>query len=888
MIKRSRLRPVSERISLKEADSVKGLSLGLKVSEPKDDQPISNAEAEVDYRQSSPSTTLTATDQASPVSVALPELESSDSTESSGHEPQSQDPGCAELSPRQNAILEKLCHWFSDDKNELLVCALYIAITALTLQIIELNRLLFLLILFGCTTSLAYLSQKQQETFTSWSKTLATIWKARVENNRRLHLKAALILIGGYVLKELVPVMGIFIVKDNLSMQTFFSSLALRSVSVLSVAIVSGLALSVLTKHQSRKLRAGVIYNLVLITALALTVAFVGAPALGMHEGLAAYTYNWLLCSLDDAGVYHGQPTGQAFFRPHFNLQESPYFTLTQFSILFTIVFYLCISRPAAALAQTLAHWVTRGAGKADGILYSITQCLGTQKHSLIVRAAHPAIKHVMQTLTLLALSYGILYWLVAYCPGELGLVIRNWLSASFTEARITSHSDVFSGRPELLHFIAGTIALWCAAPLAVMLLPFTPTARPQLMELFSWGFSYQTLLSRLPLHFAQPMHFWEDIREVSLSGPPPRIGSNGRPLGKDRRKLTLKLKDGGKLCFRLSQISPSDQRLLLTALDEQAPLCTFGDSVLEHQKLLAQTIQANNSKQANDAPKSARRQTALSAKRNYTSTTFQPLAAGSSIEGGNIRIIRQLSSKPLSAVYLVRAEGKLAILKQFALPAQSERVKDLLNGFERECRILETLQDKNISKVLKTFSWDNSHFLLLDYIPGTDLLTLTAQREPFGEIEIRRLAREIAVLMLKLHRHEPQILHRDLTPDNLVITNDGNLALIDFGSAHQFVEGITGTLVGKQAYIAPEQLRGKATIQSDIYSFGCCLYFLATGKEPQALKECDAIADGAGITPSLNELIKCCTSFEATERPESFEEVLMRLGLESSREGKL
>ena len=131
---------------------------------------------------------------------------------------------------------------------------------------------------------------------------------------------------------------------------------------------------------------------------------------------------------------------------------------------------------------------------------------------------------------------------------------------------------------------------------------------------------------------------------------------------------------------------------------------------MLEHQKLLAQTIQASNSKQANDAPKSARRQTALSAKRNYTSTTFQPLAAGSSIEGGNIRIIRQLSSKPLSAVYLVRAEGKLAILKQFALPAQSERVKDLLNGFERECRILETLQDKNISKVLKTFSNENSH----------------------------------------------------------------------------------------------------------------------------------------------------------------------------------
>ncbi len=64
-------------------------------------------------------------------------------------------------------------------------------------------------------------------------------------------------------------------------------------------------------------------------------------------------------------------------------------------------------------------------------------------------------------------------------------------------------------------------------------------------------------------------------------------------------------------------------------------------------------------------------------------------------------------------------------------------------------------------------------------------------------------------------------IVHRDLTPDNLVVRNDGALVLIDFGAANQFVGSATGTVVGKQACIAPEQLRGKTVPESDLYSLG-------------------------------------------------------------------
>jgi serine/threonine protein kinase len=101
---------------------------------------------------------------------------------------------------------------------------------------------------------------------------------------------------------------------------------------------------------------------------------------------------------------------------------------------------------------------------------------------------------------------------------------------------------------------------------------------------------------------------------------------------------------------------------------------------------------------------------------------------------------------------------------------------------------------------------------------------------------------------------------------------------LLDFGAANQFLEGVTGTLVGKQAYVPPEQLRGKATKQSDIYSFGATMYYLLTGFEPRALAQSDVLKAGEKISPELNELIKQCTEFDESKRPQSFDELRVRL----------
>src|SRR5207237_6197438 len=100
-------------------------------------------------------------------------------------------------------------------------------------------------------------------------------------------------------------------------------------------------------------------------------------------------------------------------------------------------------------------------------------------------------------------------------------------------------------------------------------------------------------------------------------------------------------------------------------------------------------------------------------------------------------------------------------------------------------------------------------------------------------ETTVLKWAAEVAEILTYLHKRNPPIIHRDLTPDNLVLKNEGTVHLIDFGAANQFVGTATGTLVGKQAYIAPEQLRGKADLQSDLYSLGGTLHYLLTGKDP-------------------------------------------------------
>jgi serine/threonine-protein kinase len=143
----------------------------------------------------------------------------------------------------------------------------------------------------------------------------------------------------------------------------------------------------------------------------------------------------------------------------------------------------------------------------------------------------------------------------------------------------------------------------------------------------------------------------------------------------------------------------------------------------------------------------------------------------------------------------------------------------------------------------------------------------------------------QIATSLKYLYEREQPIIHRDLTPDNMVLRNDGRVVLVDFGAANEFIGNATGTFVGKHSFIAPEQLRGKATVQSDIYAFGCTLFFLLVGEEPEALSQSNPREHVPSISEDLSELVQACTQLEASDRYQTVAQmlpVLRRLAAQS------
>ena len=263
---------------------------------------------------------------------------------------------------------------------------------------------------------------------------------------------------------------------------------------------------------------------------------------------------------------------------------------------------------------------------------------------------------------------------------------------------------------------------------------------------------------------------------------------------------------------------------------------------------------------------------------RRFCPTAYIPLEPGRLVRGNSVKVINHLASGGLSALYLCQRNGKdLVVLKEATIPATGvesirEKAKEL---FDREAKLLMKIDHPGIVHVLDCFSESERNYLLLEYINGTDLRQLVAQNGPQKEPDVLEWAIQIATAVKYLHEREQPIIHRDLTPDNMVLRNDGKVVLVDFGAANEYIGNATGTFVGKHSFIAPEQLRGKANTQSDIYAFGCTLFYLLVGTEPEALLPSNLKLSLPTISDELSELVQSCTQLEASDRPQSIAQVL-------------
>jgi tRNA A-37 threonylcarbamoyl transferase component Bud32 len=266
---------------------------------------------------------------------------------------------------------------------------------------------------------------------------------------------------------------------------------------------------------------------------------------------------------------------------------------------------------------------------------------------------------------------------------------------------------------------------------------------------------------------------------------------------------------------------------------------------------------------------------------RRFSSTSFIPLEPGHTLQGGRVKVVRQLAFGGFSAIYLAQLNKlDLVVLKEAVVPCSAEpKAKaSAEEHLAREGKLLALLSHPQIARVLDCFVEDERHYLLLEHISGQDLRQYVRQNGPQSEAKVIDWGLQLANILDYLHTQEPPIIHRDLTPDNVVMRNDGTLVLIDFGASNQFVGTATGTMIGKQAFISPEQLRGKATTQSDIYAFAGTMFFLLTGKDPTPLMVAHPKKHREDVSDALDALVANCSAMDAAGRPDNARVIAERL----------
>ena len=205
----------------------------------------------------------------------------------------------------------------------------------------------------------------------------------------------------------------------------------------------------------------------------------------------------------------------------------------------------------------------------------------------------------------------------------------------------------------------------------------------------------------------------------------------------------------------------------------------------------------------------------------------------------GNYQILRTLGKGGMGITYLVRDQNKTKSNGAPLLLVLKEMNADMINVakarelFEREARILKSLQHPNIPKYYDFFCEDKHKYLVMELVHGHDLEQLTYRR---GTIELEQAIKwmiEVCGILYYLHSLEPPLIHRDIKPANLILRNlDKRLLLLDFGAVKEFGTS-RNTRIGVEGYSAPEQYRGEPCPQSDLYGIGTTLVFLLTGKTP-------------------------------------------------------
>lgn len=259
-------------------------------------------------------------------------------------------------------------------------------------------------------------------------------------------------------------------------------------------------------------------------------------------------------------------------------------------------------------------------------------------------------------------------------------------------------------------------------------------------------------------------------------------------------------------------------------------------------------------------------------------------LEIGSLIDG-KYKILNKVGQGGMSVVYLAMNEKAN---KQWAIKeVRKDGVKDfeiVKQGLVVETDLLKKLSHPSLPSIIDVIEGPDTFLIVMDYIQGNPLSKALEEYGAQPQEYVIEWAKQLCDVLEYLHTRTPPIIYRDMKPANIMLKPDGNICLIDFGTAREFKEKNLAdtTCLGTVGYAAPEQFggMGQTDARTDIYCLGATLYHLVTGRNP-----CDPPYEilpirqvNPALSSGLERIIQKCTQRNPDDRYQSCAELMYAL----------
>lgn len=256
------------------------------------------------------------------------------------------------------------------------------------------------------------------------------------------------------------------------------------------------------------------------------------------------------------------------------------------------------------------------------------------------------------------------------------------------------------------------------------------------------------------------------------------------------------------------------------------------------------------------------------------------------SLVDGKYKILNVIGHGGMSVVYMAINEkaNKTWAIKEVRKDGKMD-FNLVKQGLVAEIDTLKKLKHPNLPSIVDVIEDDDSFIIVMDYIEGRSLDKILKENGAQPESYVVEWAKQLCDVFGYLHTRTPPIIYRDMKPANVMLKPDGNITVIDFGTAKKYEIDLGNTTgIGTIGYAAPEQYIGsgfgRTDARTDIYCLGYTLYHLLTGVDPctNLITDRSIRKVNPALSRGLDEIIQKCTEYNPDDRYQSCAELMYDL----------